>query len=670
METASRSAGRFVGLASALLFLSACTGGGAGIPQPPVGQVAAALRLVSFDDCADALAEMQEAASEHVTAYGLGGGMVTGDLSGAAEAAGADSRASAPLAATQDGDAQAYSTTNTHEAGVDEPDLVKTDGRRIFTIVDGTLRVVDAESRRLTGTLPLSDAENGQWWADQMLLSGDRALVMGSAAIPFADPALTSDRDIAASTFAPAGSRIVLVDISGEPRVLSDLQLDGWYVDARQVGSVVRLVVQSGPRLAWTYPDQGRSEDEALAANRTLLAESTIEDWLPRHLVNGESQGSLVDCGDVHHPPVYSGTSMLTVLSLDLAGSLRAEGSVAVVADGQTVYGTETSLYIADDRRGFPMPVVTRAGVPVPDEATTEIHKFDVSESDAPRYVASGRVDGWLLNQYSLSEHDGHLRVATTQEDWALRGQVEDGRPASESQVSVLSQRDDRLVEVGSVGGLGEGEQIYAVRFIGPVGYVVTFRQTDPLHTLDLSEPARPRVVGELKIPGYSAYLHPAGEGRLIGVGQDADSQGRVLGAQVSLFDVSDPAAPARLDTYGISGGWSDAEHDPHAFLFWPDTGTVVIPVWAYGDADSSLDQSQRLAMAGGALVLRLDGDALTEVGVLSHVESPGDVDWSYDPSIRRSLVIGDTLWTVSGSGALASDLDDLDEQAWVPFAG
>jgi hypothetical protein len=236
--------------------------------------------------------------------------------------------------------------------------------------------------------------------------------------------------------------------------------------------------------------------------------------------------------------------------------------------------------------------------------------------------------------------------------------------------VAVLTQRGDRLVEVGSVGGLGKGEQIYAVRFVGPVGYVVTFRQTDPLYTLDLSDPTRPRVVGELKIPGYSAYLHPAGDRRLIGVGQDANANGQVQGSQVSLFDVSDVAAPTRLDTYTIKGGWSDVEYDPHAFLHWPDTGTVVMPVWAYGDVGSSLENGEELAMAGGALVLRLSGDALVEVGVLSHVRSADQVDWSHDPSIRRSLVIGETLWTVSGSGAMASDLEDLAEQAWVPFVG
>ncbi|MGH9252033.1 MAG: beta-propeller domain-containing protein, partial [Acidimicrobiales bacterium] len=149
---------------------------------------------------------------------------------------------------------------------------------------------------------------------------------------------------------------------------------------------------------------------------------------------------------------------------------------------------------------------------------------------------------------------------------------------------------------------------------------------------------------------------------------QNADEQGRTLGAQVSLFDVGDAAEPARLDTYTLPGGWSDAEHDPHAFLYWPEDGLVVIPVLAPwgGVQPEALD---KLIAAGGALVLRLDGDQLTEVGTLSHLRSDAPIDYESDPTIRRSLVVGDTLWTVSSAGALASDVDDLDEQAWVPFS-
>jgi hypothetical protein len=683
--TAAKATVLVAGLAGSAMAMSACTGGGTGGVQPPVGQVAAALRLVSFDSCDDALAGLKRAAADYVSPYGLGGGQIleadaalgvpeatTGE--GDALSAGGDD-AGAPVTTQRD-----YSTTNTHEAGVDEPDLVKTDGRRIVTVSGNTLRVVDADSRTLTGELELDDSQGDAWFSEQMLLSGDRALVIGYGMVDIARSGGQSFADVEMS-YVPEGARLVLVDLSGDPEVVGTMDLDGAYVDARQVGSTVRMIVRSGPRIDWTYAQWSPTETalheaEALATNRELLERSTIEDWLPRFVATDEaaerSDGLLVECEDVSHPREYSGTSMLTVVTLDLTGDLRPEGSVTVVADGETVYGTAESLYIADDHSGFSMPFDTTAPRPFPvADPATEIHKFDVSEPGSPQYVASGRVDGWLLNQYSLSEHDGHLRVATTTDQWTDAVPPDDGGVApSESGVSVLAQRGDRLVEVGSVGGLGKGERIFAVRFLGPVGYVVTFRQVDPLYTLDLSDPASPRLVGELKIPGYSAYLHPIEGDRLLGIGQNADEQGMTLGAQVSLFDVSDATDPTRLDAYALPESWTEAEHDPHAFLYWPENGLVVVPVWAqpvfFGEPGTVPDP---YAIAGGALVLRLDGDHLTEVGTLSHVRSDAPASYGDDSSIRRSLVVGETLWTVSSAGALASDLGDLDEQAWVSFS-
>lgn len=203
--------------------------------------------------------------------------------------------------------------------------------------------------------------------------------------------------------------------------------------------------------------------------------------------------------------------------------------------------------------------------------------------------------------------------------------------------------------------GLGRGERIYAVRFVGPLGYVVTFEQTDPLYTLDLHDPTDPRVTGELKINGYSAYLHPAGDGRLIGVGQEASDQGRIQGSQLSLFDVSDPATPIRLAQHVLPRTRSEVEVDPHAFLYWPTTATVVLPVLG------SFDRSD----GGGALVLRLDGDRFVELGMIAHPAADGA---AMAGLIRRTLVIGDTLWTLSDAGLMASDLRTAGPQVWVPF--
>jgi uncharacterized secreted protein with C-terminal beta-propeller domain len=255
------------------------------------------------------------------------------------------------------------------------------------------------------------------------------------------------------------------------------------------------------------------------------------------------------------------------------------------------------------------------------------------------KYLASGSISGRLLNQFSMSEHKGDLRVAATK----------DGSENS-SEVNVLREDGGVLTSVGSVGGLGKGEQIFAVRFLGDRGYVVTFRQTDPLYVLDLSDAAAPKVTGELKIPGYSAYLHPIGDHRLLGVGQDATDQGRVQGTQLSLFDVSDPANPTRLANATLTGSSSDAEYDHHAFLYWPKTGLTVVPLQAYDSVKPFV----------GAVGFTVGATEVKELGRVTHPDGQ---------PVMRSLVVGDRLLSLSGSGLRTSSLDTLQERNWLAFS-
>jgi uncharacterized secreted protein with C-terminal beta-propeller domain len=291
------------------------------------------------------------------------------------------------------------------------------------------------------------------------------------------------------------------------------------------------------------------------------------------------------------------------------------------------VYANGRSLYVATDQRWRFGPMLRGRPVPGRDEQT-EVYKFDISGTGRPKYVAGGTVPGWLINQYAMSEWEGNLRLATT-----LR--------QDESSVYVLN---GSLQRVGQVGGLGRSERIYAVRFVGATGYVVTFRQTDPLYVVDLRDAGKPRVTGELKINGYSAYLHPAGNGRLIGVGQDADAGGRVKGMQVSLFDVADPAKPGRVAQYTVPGGHTEAEFDPHAFLYWPPTGLLVVPIITPGDPV----RDQGLS---GALALRLSTGSISDAGRVAGPQGE---------QIRRSLVIGGVLWTVSDTSLAAHDIGSL----------
>ena len=294
----------------------------------------------------------------------------------------------------------------------------------------------------------------------------------------------------------------------------------------------------------------------------------------------------------------------------------------------------------------------------------TDIHRFDTAGAARPTYVASGSVPGWLVNQYAMSEWDGHLRVATTTGDTGGLAEPDSAtmpsRPTTESAIRVLRRDGGDLEQVGVVAGLGKGERIYSVRFIGPRGYVVTFRQTDPLYSVDLSDPAKPTVTGELKITGYSAHLQPAGENRLIGIGQEADTQGRTQGTQVSLFDVADPAKPRRLGQHQVPSGFSEAEYDPHALLWWPASSLLVLPVAVH---DPVLKPS---GPKPTAIVLRVTDAGVTQVG---SVAQPVVSSRGVPADVRRSLVVGDVLWTVSSAGLQASDLSTLDTLAWLPTA-
>ncbi len=682
-------------LAAGLALLAGCTAKSPSATFLDPGVPAGALRLVAFDSCQQALDALRGAAKAAVGPYGFGGGggIVAFDAGSGAERKAGPPDAAAPGAgvpgaapggapgggaapggapgqgATKD-DSSGYSGTNTHEAGVDEPDLVKTDGRRIVTVTHGVLRVVDAHSRELTGELDLADgAADGavdgplRYAPTNLLLAGDRALVLvesyqGWRGGPAEDGPVQQRL---------TGPTLLLVDLAGgRPRLVSTYTIDGGLVDARQVGATVRVVVRSTPQLVFPYENR-KTDAQRTAANQAVIDRAGIEAWLPRWEVNtgGERRSGRVDCAAVSRPANYSGASMLTVLTVDLGQSALGSGDpVTVVADGDTVYGTGTTLYVANDQRWRAMPVPgVRDGAKV--EERTDLYKFDVSGTGRPRFAAAGSVPGWLINQYALSEWHGDLRVATT------TGQPWDRNTVSESSVYVLRQRGRTLDQVGHVGGLGKRERIYAVRFVGPVGYVVTFRQTDPLYTIDLHDPAHPKAVGELKITGYSAYLHPIGDNRLLGIGQEASERGRVQGTQVSLFDVADPAAPKRLGQYHVQFGHSEAEFDPHAFLYWPDTGLLVVPVQLAGMAGRPVGDTPDGPITG-ALVLKVGDGAFTALGMVTH-PLPHDGRLSPDGrpggAIHRSLIAAGALWTVSDVGLKASDMNTLDTKRWIPFA-
>ncbi len=577
-----------------------------------------------------------------------------------------------------------YSSTNTQEAGVDEPDIVKTDGKRIVAIIDSELRVVDATGDRLR---PIGQLRFEDFWPQEMFLTGNKITIFGQM---HNKPTIAREPANFYEPWSPI-TTIMSVDISqGRPRITHQLHLDGAYVSSRLVENTVRIVLQSRPTgLAWSYPEGSglRAERRAEEENRKIIRQSTIDNWVPWFVLeNGRGQlveeGTLTPCNRIYHPSSNSGLRMLNVVTIDLETEPSPyDHTTSVLADGQTVYSSTTSLYVATtewvDQRSDDARNLNPAERP---PVMTRIHKFDISDPIHTRYRNSGQVIGTVLNQYSMSEHDGYFRVATTDHQWWSP----DGNQNSESYLTVLKDTDDGLTEVGRVGNLGKGERIYAVRFLNDLATVVTFRQTDPLYTIDLSQPEQPRVLGELKILGYSAYLHPVGSSLLLGVGQDALETGQTTGTQVSLFDISDLSLPKRIDQWQLPGASSEVEFNARAFLYWKTENLFVLPLATHRIDDATSEPFV------GAVALELNDNKLKERGRITHLKKPPKVNcdtWFEDTedeaqierqycwvnfdwraNIQRSIVIGEKIHSLSAMGILTSETRSLQPLSFLAF--
>ena len=664
---------------SALLLIGACATGAAettvstasGTEEQPSVTISGgptglfASELIEFDSCEAFLAHIKAEALERVGPYGFNTEqpfiqeMTIMDGAEAAADSSGSSVSSQPAAAVD------YSRTNVQEVGVDEPDLIKTDGSRILAVGSRALHYIDISSGTpdLVSSLALTTWEGVELWDHQILVSGDVALLL-------AHGYGTNDRIGEVSLAA----RIDLSDPE-EMSVIDTLVIEAGFVSARMVGEKVALVVRAQPSISYefVYPSSSSrsAEQRAEEINRMIVEESTAQDWAPRYRLSGGmseevTQGSLIDCSSGYAPQEFSGFNTLSVLTFDLPQAIDPSQVATIMAGGDIVYATADRLYVAGHRW------IDWNNFDDEDIATvkTSIHRFDISGPAKPVYEASGSVDGFLLNQFAMSEHEGYLRVASTDTPgwWWREG-------TSESRVDVLERDGRELRTVGSATGLGKGEQIFAVRFMGEIGYVVTFRQTDPLYTIDLSDPTAPEVTGELKILGYSAYLHPIGDGLLLGVGQDADAEGRIRGTQVSVFDVSDLTNPERIHQYSFSEFTSsEAEFNHHAFLYWPPTGMAVIPIRWTDRRGGESDWVNHSAAA----VLEAGPVGVEEVGRIAHELDPrfdyekifGYDLYRYESSvpITRSLVVGDTLFTLSWLGLKASDLESLAETSWIAF--
>lgn len=572
-----------------------------------------------------------------------------------------------------------YSETNTQEEGVDEPDIVETDGQYVYSIERDTLFITDswpADEAHLVGSLTFDTSVHS------MFLDGDRILAFSYDYDAFGGPAATQWRG-------DYGTKLTVIDVSDRaaPTVLREATIEGWFADARRIDGDVYVVTNAWmgmPQELWdllwdetlALPEfdwDGTEEEQELqrAEARDLLrpyVEAAVANYdgttfLPR-IVDGNGVQTLNDCTDVLRPTELTEASLLNVVHFDLRqGASGGElTGTTLLSSGWEVYASQDNLFVTQSSWWWWWGWGAM-------DLNTHIHQFQL-DGTQPEYKGSGSVPGWLLNQFSLSDYEGVLRVATTDIDWWWGTETDDEEPANN--VFTLRRSGTSLNILGEVRGIAPGERIMAARFLGDRGYLVTFEQIDPLFTLDLSDPTDPTVVGELEITGFSSYLHPIDEDHLLTVGMEGTEDGQITGLAISIFDVSDFANPTLADRLVVQSddwSWSESLWDHHAFTFHRDTLNIPIYTWTNGVGFS------------GMLSVDVDVDAgLTEIGRVSHEDLVGDSlcywgnqvdcdDWYWYAWMRRSVVIEDNLFSLSNYGIKVTDLaDPSDELAEIVY--
>jgi hypothetical protein len=500
----------------------------------------------------------------------------------------------------ENGDDDEHSDTNVQEQGVDEADMVKTDGDYLYLVTGGYLIIYRVDPVPATTEVSRVDIEGA---VSDMFLYDDLAVVFSyleSYALPDdVWPGVSRDE------LYYQISKVTLVDVADKahPQVIRELYFEGELVSSRRVDASVRIVLntaKNGPAVQtwlddWEYPTQEELDAayaELIQQNIDLINNAPLEAWMPRYAeVNYaaggavRNEGLLNNCEDVYRPENPLGDSVLSVVTILLTEPLEKQTDIAVLADGSVVYASQSHLFVTGSYETEASWLDESQLV----EEQSQIHVFDIAADPGEAiYLASGEVRGWVLNQFSMSEFDGRLRVATSYGGWW------NGTPERNG-VYVFAVGDSSLPLVGQLEDIALNEQLQSARFLGSRGFLVTYLNTDPLFTVDLSDPEQPALVGQLEVPGFSTYLHPMDADHLLAIGVGGNDWGANGSVALSLFDVSDFAHPERTD-YVEVGDWgatSEAQYNHHAFLYYPDDNLLAIPLQVYdysADDDTWID--------------------------------------------------------------------------------
>jgi uncharacterized secreted protein with C-terminal beta-propeller domain len=578
---------------------------------------------------------------------------------------------------TSTGGASQVSGTNNQVVGVDEADFIKNDNKYIYVVSGSSLRILQAWPAPMTKEIAKVAIEGT---ARKLFVQGDRALVYSSLS-----QKTSSVKECTYGyncSFVGDGNptKLTIFDISDRttPRLVRALRLSGSYINARRIGDIVHTVVTSPgvsfPSLSYSpgisYCSTQTPWEIYLAfanlraKNTKIINETPMESFVPSLtdgiVVDGVLQSTknlLGTCGGFYRSVLQSGTSFTTIVSLDMTAEKPAASSTIVSRPG-AIYASAQALYVA-------VPQTRATGdrwyssMASQSEATT-IHRFELAKGQA-RYAGSGVVKGRVLNQFSMDEWQGHLRIATT------TGSL----PSSDvhSTLSVLAPASGALTTVGTLDQIAPKEDIRSVRFDGERGFVVTFKKTDPLFVFDLKEPRQPTMLAELKIPGFSTYMQLMDSTHLLTIGYDASDQGSFAwftGVLLQIFDVSDPTNPtlAHREVIGTRGSSSEALTNHLAFTYFPPKEILALPMTICEGGDASKGIYGTTMTFSGLMVYKVTtaaGFALQ--GKVAHgTVGASCSNWwtSATSTVKRSIIMDDYVFSVTDSAIKVNDLRNL----------
>lgn len=591
---------------------------------------------------------------------------------------------------------KSFASTTLQEGGVEEADLMKTDGSRVFSLtVDtpgswrlNTLRVdlrLSDGSLLPDGNLALSGTDSIEGL--HLAARGDRVALLGQSEQWYTLAGLTTQvRTTFDASFAPTPMTspqtvVGLVDVrtGQKPNQTHSIRIDGQMVDSRMIGDTLYVVTSWYPRLDIVPLSGAATPTERKGAisrltNRDLLPTVTMTSLGSTATSLTEPLMADTDCY-LQTQNASAAVQMTTITAFNLASANLDRSSRCFLGGTEAFYMSAKSLYLATSR----YETVDKGGiVAYPDQVTTDVHKFAINGMSI-NYRGSGEVTGhlgWDSNKtsYRLSEHQGDLRVLTYTNQFGWFGDLDTANATSKPSPAILTvlREDGTGAKLQTIGTLPNskrpapiglsGEQVYATRFLGDRAYVVTFRRTDPLYILDLADPTDPKATGELKTNGYSDYLFPVGDGLLLGVGKDANVEGRVQGVKVSLFDVSNASAPKEVATrvIGKAGSASGLDFTRHGINLMSTAGVtrIALPVTVNETVDPFSAGWFRPSYQGLArFEVNAAGKTLSERPLLTGQTYPTDLDGYTQGWLghERSVQIDGHLYYLTGQGKLIS---------------